>query len=146
MNTEPATKELQHLINELRELQKDADRRMKETDQQMKETDKKLNKTIHMFESQWSKLVESLAEGGLVGMLKTKDLDAHRSSIRVKGVYEDRQYEFDIIAHNDSEIVIVEVKSLLNVTAVRDFLEELSKRKSGCTNTSHKKYMEQLLT
>ena len=126
MNTEVTMQELKERMKELQDLQKETDRRMQDTDRQMKETDKKLSKTIHLFESQWAKLVESLVEGSLVVMLKSKNIDVHRASIRVKGTYQDRQYEFDIIAHNDTEIVIVEVKSSLNVTAVKDFLDELS--------------------
>ena len=122
MNTEVTIQELRQCMKELQDLQK-------ETTTQMKETDKKLNKTIHLFESQWSKLVESLVESSLIALLKSKNIDVHRTSTRVNGVFKDRQYEFDIIAHNDTEIVIVEVKSSLNVSAVKSFLEELSHMK-----------------
>lgn len=94
-----------------------------------RETDRKLNKLIYTFEDQWGRLIESLVEGGLVALMKSRGIDVHRTSTRVSGDYHGRQYEFDIIAHNGSEIVIVEVKSGLNVRKVKEFLDELSQVK-----------------
>ena len=126
MNTEVTMQELRDRMKELQDFQKETASQMRETDRRMEETDKKLNKTIHLFESQWAKLIESLVEGRLVEMLKLRGIKVHWTSTRVKGIYKDRQFEFDIIAHNDTEIVIVEVKSSLNVSAVKDFLDELT--------------------
>lgn len=105
---------------------KETDRKFQETDRQFKETDRKINKTIHLFESQWGKFVESLVNGNLIHILRSKGIDVHDTTQRRKGEHNGRQFEFDIIAKNGSEIVIVEVKSTLNVQAVKDFLDELS--------------------
>ena len=140
MEPQVTIQELQQLIKELvisqketeklfkeTDLQfKETDRRFKETDRQFKDTDRKINKTIHLFESQWGKFVESLVNGNLIHILRSKGIDVHDTTQRRKGEHNGRQFEFDIIAKNGSEIVIVEVKSTLNVQVVKDFLDELS--------------------
>ncbi|MBK6571340.1 MAG: hypothetical protein IPO72_07495 [Saprospiraceae bacterium] len=119
-------KETEKLFKETDLQFKETDRRFKETDRQFKDTDRKINKTIHLFESQWGKFVESLVNGNLIHILRSKGIDVHDTTQRRKGEHNGRQFEFDIIAKNGSEIVIVEVKSTLNVQVVKDFLDELS--------------------
>jgi len=124
--TEKLFKETDRKFQETDRQFKETDRKFQETDRQFKETDRKINKTIHLFESQWGKFVESLVNGNLISILRSKGIDVHDTTQRRKGEHNGRQFEFDIIAKNDSEIVIVEVKSTLNVQAVKDFLDELS--------------------
>jgi Holliday junction resolvase len=116
-------------IEELRDLDKKLKISKEETDRMFRATDRKLNKLIYSFEDQWGRLIESLIEGGLVKLMNSRGIEVHRTSTRVTGDYNGRQYEFDIIAHNGNEIVIVEVKSGLNVKKVKEFLEELSQVK-----------------
>lgn len=94
------------------------------------ETDKKINKLTALFTSQWGKLIESLVEGDLIKLLKEKDIDVERTLQRVKGNHEGLNYEYDIIAENTTEIVIVEVKTTLRPQDVTDFHERLWKAKS----------------
>ncbi len=108
---------------------KDTDAKFKETDAKFKETDKKINEANALFTSQWGKLIESLVKGDLVNILKNRGIDVHDTSERRKGNHEGENYEFDIIAHNGSEIVIVEVKTTLRVNDVKSFLSKLSKAK-----------------
>lgn len=131
--TQATIHELQQLLKELvisqketEKLFKETDRKFQETDRQFKETDRKINKTIHLFESQWGKFVESLVNGNLIQILRSKGIDVHDTTQRRKGEHHGPPFEFDIIAKNGSEIVIVEVKSTLKVQAVKDFLDELS--------------------
>ena len=126
MEPQVTIQELQQLIKELVISQKETEKLFKETDRKFRETDRKINKTIHLFESQWGKFVESLVNGNLIYILRSKGIDVHDTTQRRKGEHNGRQFEFDIIAKNGSEIVIVEVKSTLNVQAVKDFLDELS--------------------
>jgi len=126
MEPQVTIQELQQLIKELVISQKETEKLFKETDRKFRETDRKINKTIHLFESQWGKFVESLVNGNLISILRSKGIDVHDTTQRRKGEHNGRQFEFDIIAKNGSEIVIVEVKSTLNVQAVKDFLDELS--------------------
>ncbi|MCD4665086.1 MAG: hypothetical protein K8R68_07425 [Bacteroidales bacterium] len=100
-----------------------------ETDKMFKETDKKLNKLEALFTSQWGKLIESLVEGDLVNVLKKRNIKVERTIQRIKGNHKGENFEYDIIAVNGSEIVIVEVKTTLRVEDVNHFHEKLWKAK-----------------
>lgn len=113
---------------------KETDARFKETDAKFKETDAKFNETgkrikeaFDLFESQWGKLMESLVEGDLIKLLRSKGIDVHDTSMRRKGSHNGHNFEFDIIAHNGREIVIVEVKTTLRVKDVKHFVTKLKK-------------------
>ena len=112
----------------------ETDRKFQESDKRIEksslETDRKLNKLEHLFNSQWSKLIESLVAGDLINLLNARGIKVHETSTRVKGFYNNRQYEFDIIAENGDEIVVVEVKTTLRPDDVKEFLEELNEFKS----------------
>ena len=69
--------------------------------------------------------MESLVEGDLKNLLLDKGINIKDTSSNMKGVYKDTRWEVDIIATNGEEIVLVEVKTTLRVSHVRDFLEKL---------------------
>jgi Holliday junction resolvase len=103
---------------------------MKETDKQFKETDKKIKELAALFTSQWGKLVGSLVEGDLVKLLNEKGIQVERTLQRVKGNHKGDNFEYDIIAVNGDEIVIVEVKTTLRPDDVNEFHEKLWKAKT----------------
>ena len=131
--TDTRFKETEKILNqkysEIWDMFKDTDTKFKDTDAKFKETDKKINEANALFTSQWGKLIESLVKGDLVNILKNRGIDVHDTSERRKGNHEGENYEFDIIAHNGTEIVIVEVKTTLRVNDVKSFLSKLSKAK-----------------
>jgi hypothetical protein len=126
---------------------KETDKQFKETDRQFKEakkqilendrmltlkfkeTDKIIKELAALFTSQWGKLVESLVEGDLIKLLKEKGIQVERTLQRVKGNREGQNFEYDIIAVNGAEIVIIEVKTTLRPQDVNDFHERLWKAK-----------------
>ena len=61
----------------------------------MKETDRRLKKLDRLFNSQWSKLMESLVEGDLVGLLQAQGIAVERTCTNVKGGRDGRHYEFE---------------------------------------------------
>ena len=117
------------MFQETDKMFKETDKQMKETDKQMKETDKKLNKLEALFTSQWGKLIESLVEGDLVNVLNKRNIKVERTIQRIKGNHKGENFEYDIIAVNGREIVIVEVKTTLRVQDVNHFHEKLWKAK-----------------
>ena len=125
--------ELKQMIAELVHSQKETDRilseKFKETDTKFKETDKRVKQAFDLFEGQWGKLMEALVEGKLISLLRAYHMDVHDTSTRVHGVRDGHNYEFDIIAHNDDEIVVVEVKTTLRVKHVKQFIDQLQKIK-----------------
>ena len=117
--------EIKQLLKELVLSQKETDIKFKETDNKFKETDKRIIAAFDLFEGQRGKLMESLVEGDLIKLLQTKGINVHDTSMRRKGNYEGNNYEFDIIAHNGTEIVIVEVKTTLKTQDVKAFVQKL---------------------
>ncbi len=122
---------------ELKESMKETDRRMQETDRQMQETDRRidrrmkktdrrLKKAEDLFTSQWGKLMESLVEGDLVALLKERGIAVEETFERLTGRRNGEHIEFDIVAANGTEVVVVEVKTTLRSKDVAWFLDKLS--------------------
>ncbi len=99
----------------------------KETDKQIKETGKQLKKTESEFNSQWGRLMESLVEGDLIPILNEKGIEIAHTSTNAKQRGRGDDFEYDIIAVNGQEVVVVEVKTTLRVNSVKDFLKNLRK-------------------
>jgi len=108
----------------------DTDKQVKETGLQLKETDKKVKEALNLFTSQWGKLMESLVDGEVIKLFNEKGITVLRTSTRIKGKYEGTDYEFDIIAHNGDEIVVIEVKTTLKVKDVNKHLDRLNNVKT----------------
>ncbi|WP_133510340.1 hypothetical protein [Candidatus Thiosymbion oneisti] len=120
---------LQETDREFQASQRALDLRFQETDRMFRETDKKMKALQELFEGQWGKLVESLVEGDLVRLLGKRGIRINDTSTRRKGSRNGESYEFDIIAHNGEEIVIVEVKTTLRVGPVEKFIAHLHRAK-----------------
>ena len=126
----------------LREKFNDTDMKFQETDQLLREkfndTDKKLNKLEQLFTSQWGKLVESL-EGDILTILNQWGIEVTDTIKRRSGRRDGVDYEFDIIAINGSEIVVIEVKTTLRREDIRHFLKKLSQAKNWMPEYADKK-------
>ena len=123
-------------MEELRASQKETDRQQKETDRQLKETNQQLKREVQkvakglkhaeeLFTGQWGKLVESLVEGDLTKLLNERGIEVQRNLTNLKKDHGDQRFEFDIVAVNGKEVVVVEVKTTLKVQDVDYFLEKL---------------------
>ena len=126
----------------LKEQSRETDRKFQETERLLKEqslaTEKKLNKLEELFTSQWGKLMESLVEGDLVRLLIDRGITVTDTATRIKGVRPDGgNYEFDIIAHNGEEIVVVEVKTTLKPNDVKKFIAKLNQLKEWMPRYAH---------
>ena len=122
------------LTEKFKETDKILTDKFKETDKilsdKFKETDKKIKELAGLFTSQWGILVESLVEGDLVNILNERGIQVISTTQRRKGNYQGESFEYDIIAHNGIEIVIVEVKTKLRPGDVKKFIEKLNKVKT----------------
>jgi hypothetical protein len=135
MSTEIA--EIRQLLKELVISQKETDAKFKETDSKFKETDakfqetnKKVKEAFDLFTSQWGRLMESLVEGDIIRIFNERGIKVQDTSTRRKGSYQGENYEFDIIAHNGKETVIIEVKTTLRVSDVKSFIKKLQKART----------------
>ncbi|MYE07615.1 MAG: hypothetical protein F4X95_02545 [Oligoflexia bacterium] len=101
------------------------DRQIAETNEQLKRTGIKLDKFIGDTGNRWGKLGENLVKGSLAQRLKERGIkvDAVITNARKRGV------EFDIIALNGKEVVVVEVKATLDPPDVDKFKKNIGQFK-----------------
>ena len=86
-----------------------------------------MKKLAGLFTSQWGALMESLVEGDLVPLLQARGITVRYTHTRMRGRRNGEHYEFDILAENGEEVVVVEVKTTLRAEDVAQFLEKLGK-------------------
>ena len=98
-----------------------------ETNQQIKETNKGLKEARKLFETQWGRLMESLVEGDLLRILNETGIEVKNTYMNVKSDLEEDQYEYDIVAGNGEEAVVVEVKTTVRVKHIKLFLEDIKR-------------------
>ena len=126
------------------EIVQETSQQLKETDRQVKETSKQLRKTDARFNTQWGKLVESLVAGKLVELLKAQQIAVRGIGPRWEASYkkengELKHKEFDIVALNGLEFVLVEVKTTLKTGDVKYFLEAMRDAKKYFPSHAEKK-------
>ncbi len=120
ISQEESSRKASREIEEIRAIQR-------ETAKEIKETTRGLKEAKALFTTQWGQLMESLVEGDLIEILNQWDIAIAHTSTRVKQRGRGDDYEYDIIAVNGREVVVVEVKTTLKVSDVKDFLESLGK-------------------
>ena len=82
--------------------------------------------------NEWGKLVEALIEGNFIDLLNKKGIKVKKANPNHKGRRYDEEKEFDIVATNGKEIVVVETKSTLTKRKVNKFLKVLGLFKEYC--------------
>jgi hypothetical protein len=118
-------KEIKEGFKEIRELFKETDRRSKETDRQLKETDKQIKDLSRLFTGQWGKLIEALVEPGVKKLFVDRNIGVRETHRRIESVRNGSTMEVDLLLINDQDIVVIEVKTTLQVDDVRDFVVKL---------------------
>ena len=111
-------KEIKEGFKEVRELFKETDRRSKETDKQIKELSR-------LFTGQWGKLIEALVEPGVKKLFVDRNIRVRETHRRVESVRNGSTMEVDLLLINDQDIVVIEVKTTLQVDDVREFVVDL---------------------
>jgi hypothetical protein len=131
--TDRQKKETDH---ELKEMMKETDRQMKETDRElkemMKETDRKIketNRQIGELGGRFGDLVEHIVAPNLAE--KFNSLGFNFGKMGTDIVFKDSQGKFiaevDIMLENGDAVMVVEVKSKLTVTYVREHIARMKK-------------------
>ena len=142
---EPATpQEIWEILREVSAVQQETARRMQETDRRMLETDRRMQETDQLlkrqaraadrrmdkldelFNGQWGKLMEALVEGDLVKLLQQRGIAVQHTVTNPRQNYGERRWEFDIVAINGEEVVVVEVKTTLRVPDIDHFVGRLN--------------------
>ncbi len=128
---EPANpQEIWEILREVSAVQQETARRMQETDQLLKRqaraANRRMDKLDALFNGQWGKLMESLVEGDLVKLLRQRGIAVQHTVTNPRQNYGERRWEFDIVAINGEEVVVVEVKTTLRVPDVDRFSGRLN--------------------
>ena len=128
---EPATpQEIWEILREVSAVQQETARRMQETDQLLKRqaraAERRMDKLDELFNGQWGKLMEALVEGDLVKPLQQRGIAVQHTVTNPRQNYGERRWEFDIVAINGEEVVVVEVKTTLRVPDVDRFVGRLN--------------------
>lgn len=108
---------------------KETDVKFKETDARMarlqQETTENLNRLEAMFGSQWGKMLEALVQPGVLRLFLDRGIPVRRLHQRSQSQVDGDTMEIDLILEDETDIIVVEVKSTLHVDDVRDFLTDL---------------------
>ena len=104
------------------------DKELKDLIKFSKEQDKKVKELNKLFVNQWGQLVESLVEGKMVELLNQRGIKVQQTATNLKSSR--NEAEFDIIAENGKEIVVIEVKTTLRKEYTDEFLEKLDNFKN----------------
>ena len=128
---DPATpQEIWEILREVSAVQQETARRMQETDQLLKRqsraAERRMDKLDELFNGQWGKLMEALVEGDLVKLLQQRGIAVQHTVTNPRQNYGERRWEFDIVAINGEEVVVVEVKTTLRVPDVDRFVGRLN--------------------
>ena len=104
-----------------------------------KRMERELKALKTLFTGQWGALVESLVEGKVVHLLQERGIDIKLTYTNVKD--QNETMEFDIVAANGKDIVVVEVKTTFKLDDLEYFCEKLPKFRDLSENYSDKRIL-----
>jgi hypothetical protein len=111
---------------QIKAMSEESERRSRELDERFKATDRKIDKVAGMFDTQWGKLMESLAEGGVLKLFQERGIGVYQIYQRARCRRNGRHLEIDLLLADDDVAVAVEVKTTLKADHVSEFLEDMS--------------------
>ncbi len=94
---------------------------------QIEKTSQLITRVEEQLFSPWERLVDLLAEGNLIRLLQEQGISVFYTFQRLKDYSGKTNYEFDIIAQNGDEMVVVEVKPTLRSSDVKEFAYKMEK-------------------
>ena len=97
----------------------------KETDVKFKETDQKIRRLEGMMGMQWGRLIEALVKPSALHLFQERGIQVHYVYQRAKAEMGGDTMEIDILLENGNEVVVLEIKSMLRIGDVQEFLVDL---------------------
>jgi hypothetical protein len=132
-------RETDRKFQELVEAQKETDRKFQETDRKFQETDRKFQETDRKLKlvttaigdlgNRLGEFVEGLVKPAVVRLFQARGISVHEVHPGVEVDRNGERLEIDLLVVNDTEAVLVEVKSKLSQADVDEHLERLGKFK-----------------
>ena len=117
-------------FEDIKELFRETDRKMQETDRKMQETDRRLRelgKQIGGLGNRLGDFVEGLIRPGLVRMFSDWGIKVHQTYPDVEAERDGVAIQVDLLVVNDTDVVVVEVKSKLKTEHIDEHIKRLGK-------------------
>ena len=95
----------------------------------LERTVERTSKAVEALTTRWGRFVEELVEPAVLRLFQEKGIDVKEVYPRARTKRQGAAMEIDILAIDDTEIVLVECKSRLSKDDVDEFLEKLSRFK-----------------
>jgi len=112
----------------------EADRRAAEADRRLAELEKTVanaSRAVDSLTTRWGRFVEELVEPAVISLFRGKGIDVKETYSRARVKRQGIAMEIDILAVDETEVVLVECKSRLSKDDVNEFLEKLSRFKQA---------------
>jgi hypothetical protein len=125
-------KQLAQSQQELSQSQQELSQAQKETDKQIKETDKQINrvsKQIGELGNRLGEFVEWQVRPAVVRLFQERGIDVHEFHPGISVKRDNEGLEIDLLVVNDTDAILVEVKSKLTQRDVDEHLQRLAKFK-----------------
>ncbi|MBE5231492.1 MAG: DUF3782 domain-containing protein [Microcystis sp.] len=124
--------ELSQSQQELSQSQQELSQAQKETDKQIKETDKQINRVSQQIGELGNRLgefVEWQVRPAVVRLFQERGIDVHEFHPGISVKRDNEGLEIDLLVVNDTDAILVEVKSKLTQRDVDEHLQRLAKFK-----------------
>jgi len=131
---EKTNEQLQQLRQEYDRRAAEADRRAVEADRRLAQLEKTVAHTSRALEglnTRWGRFVEELVEPAVIRLFRGRGIDVKETYSRAKVKRQGIAMEIDVLAVDESAVVLVECKSRLSRDDVNEFLEKLSRFKQA---------------
>ena len=99
--------------------------------EQLKKIVAQTSREVANLTTRWGRFVENLVEPAVVSLFRQRGIEVHYTSNRVKSSQPGLAMEIDILAENQDELVLVEVKSRLAQDDVDAFIAKLRRFKQA---------------
>jgi hypothetical protein len=109
------------------EAKAEADRRLAELEKTVANT----SRAVDSLTTRWGRFVEELVEPAVISLFRGKGIDVKETYSRARVKRQGIAMEIDILAVDETEVVLVECKSRLSKDDVNEFLEKLSRFKEA---------------
>ena len=132
--TEAAQQKTEEVLQETRKAQQ-------ETEKFLEGLGKKWDEANGNFNTKWGAFIANLVSGGLIKLLGERGIKVNHVQKGVISYREDgtKEHEYDLVALNGKEAVVVEAKTTLKTHDVDVFLTKLKKFKKNLPKLSYKR-------
>lgn len=98
---------------------------VKEEDVPLKETDEVIKKLANLFTGQWGKIIDSLAESGILEIMRERGIKVNNLARELESHKYGHHFKLDFLLSSENEVVIEQVRTTLRANDVKGFLKNL---------------------